>query len=482
MTLLLTAMATGSSAAAAGALARGDARAIKARLFVELGEHAEDYWAALGALCTASIDRAEFHARVAPWLPPHCVQLHNALVLSMLTTAAWAPAAPAQGMYAPTSPIRTYDALGDVGAREPLVGGRGNHAAKRLRHMYAGLPQCERLRLKSLPRTNAASTHTAASVWAGAGAELLEKKRKEDEKRRAVEERRRTREIKTAVGAAHWRMSAVQTSVQMDTAHERLSATMQESLLRGVAAPSCAEAHELPDVHALQDRMTFTAVEAGLFGGVHVQAAAVVLSALQDHLRTFIRYTLRHARARTDHGTQGRITMPDMAAVLTIAPHTVVESLGQAPLERLLAPDYDTDAPASSIDGAGVSWAEDDAITRIAHACPTKKLAAHAASTALPTDADPVQLARIRLQMQRDAVRSRVVIDQLAPMHLLDRRALAEQLAAGDGAQSAVETPISAALAQHYQAGQHHHHANPGHRHKDEYFDVVDPVALLAEP
>lgn len=47
----------------------GDTRAIKARLLSVLGDHATDYWAALGDFCTAAIDRAEFAARVEPWLP-----------------------------------------------------------------------------------------------------------------------------------------------------------------------------------------------------------------------------------------------------------------------------------------------------------------------------------------------------------------------------------------------------------------------------
>lgn len=55
--------------ARAGAEELTDTRAIKARLLSALGERAEGYWAALGDLCTAAINREEFQARVAAWLP-----------------------------------------------------------------------------------------------------------------------------------------------------------------------------------------------------------------------------------------------------------------------------------------------------------------------------------------------------------------------------------------------------------------------------
>lgn len=46
-----------------------DTRAIKARLLSVLGDKAEEYWAALSALCTAAINREEFQERVEAWLP-----------------------------------------------------------------------------------------------------------------------------------------------------------------------------------------------------------------------------------------------------------------------------------------------------------------------------------------------------------------------------------------------------------------------------
>lgn len=477
-----------------GASSLERARDIKRLLFEELGPRADEYWRALVALCTAAIDRAEFQARVQPWLPASCVALHNALVLSMLAEASASASSlgsgAVHGMQAPTSPIRARANLLDSDddsddAREPPVGGCPGRGRKRLRHMYAGLAQHERQRLQSLPKTDHASTHTAASVWAGAGAELLERKRKEDEKRRAVEERRRTREAKLAIGASHWRLAAMQTAAQADSLRSRLSSTMQETLARSVDTPHCIEAHELPDVYTLQDRMSLAAIEAGLSHGVHVQAAAVLLAALQDHLRAILRLTLTYSRG-SKRPDCARIRMPDIRAALDLAPHVLVEPLGQGPLERLLVPESDGTST-GSVDGAGVSWADDDAVRRVARECASTTLASHSAPAAPPPpDASHEQLLRLQQQLQRDAVRDQVILDQLAPLRLLDRSTLCELLAHADSPtpRPPVSTPMSVALEQHYQTGHHHHHhhqqhPHPLHRHKDEFFDVVDPMALL---
>ena len=101
---------------------------------------------------------------------------------------------------------------------------------------------------------------------------------------------------------------------------------------------------------------------------------------------------------------------------------------------------------------------------------------------AVPPDADFEQAQLFRQQQQRDAVRNQVILDQLAPLRLLDRRALSESLAHDPKKKPALSTPLSTALEQHYQAGQHHHHQHLHrmHRHKDELYDVIDPVALLS--
>ena len=73
-------------------------------------------------------------------------------------------------------------------------------AKKRLRLLTAGLSRKERSRIRNVPKhlTNSHSmgTNGASSLgWAGAGADMLEKKRKEEEKRRTIEEKERAKEI-----------------------------------------------------------------------------------------------------------------------------------------------------------------------------------------------------------------------------------------------------------------------------------------------
>ena len=199
----------------------GDARELKGRLLAALGDGAATYWATLAAFCSARIDRAEFDTRISEQLPDEYVPLHNALILSILAHAL-EPAADAtgtrhaaHGIHAPASPIHAPRALlgdhtdddEDDTDYDPPVGGTDSRGRKRLRHMYAGLSAYERTRLQQLPLSPGVSA--ASAGWAGAGAELLERKRKEDEKRRSVEERRRTRETSSAIGALGWRAAAM---------------------------------------------------------------------------------------------------------------------------------------------------------------------------------------------------------------------------------------------------------------------------------
>ncbi|WFD43189.1 hypothetical protein MPSI1_001844 [Malassezia psittaci] len=481
-----------------------DSRSIKSRLLAALGPHAENYWVALGEFCTAAIDRTEFAARVERWLPDEHLPLHNALMLSMLSAASSSrykareglgpTAAPTSSIQVLTGPFHQLENHPDF-EHEPPINGSDQPSKKRLRHMYAGLSQRERTRLQHLPTSSRAGAHTAATVWAGAGAELLERKRKEDEKRKAVEERRRMRETVTAIGAVSWRTRAMQSAVHADSIRKELSTTIQEACTRGIVAPHCAEMHELPDVHTLQDRMSFMAVEAGLEDGVHIQAAAMMLAALEDHLRNIISSALSRVRdkqrSNPSLNSYGRLKMPDMAALLDMSPHVVVEPLGQGALERLLAPDTQDipDIPASK--PSSIPWTQESVLARYAQECATTKIADSGMPPA-PIDAKADAAMRIRQQLenQRDAVRNRVVIDQLAPLRMLDRPKLVEAIAshedwATEAKRNSPTTALGQALTQHYQSGaqHHHHHAHPhpNHRHKDEFFEVVDPVALLGE-
>lgn len=493
------------------------ARAIKAKLLAALGDGASDYWATLVAFCRAQLDRREFEAAVSRWITPELTALHNAFVLSILAEVSTAATGGEHrmrgrhGAHAPTSPIRApqstfYDPDESDEWEDPPVDGSARAGRKRLRHLFAGLSQRERKRLQLLPRSGTSAVATGSAGWAGAGAELLEKKRKEDEKRKSIEEKRRTREAKSAIGAVSWQSMALQAASQAENLRPRLSSAAQEAFARGVLAPLCVEDHSLPDVYGIQDRMTLTAVEAGLPGGVHIQAAAVVLSALQDHLRNIISATLAKVRSQrkksalpasgAEAGEQAslRMSVPDMSLVFDLAPHSVVEPLGQSTMERLLVPDEALTGPRTSIDGAGNNWEVEDAIASIARQCATTKLAtaigAAPDTAALPADEEkagspeehPKRQLLKRQQQHRDSVRNQVLLDQLAPLRLLDRRALAEVLASEQteaGKSVIAETPISKALAQHYHVAHHHTHANPNHRHKDEFWDVVDPVALM---
>ena len=61
---------------------------------------------------------------------------------------------------------------------------------------------------------------------------------------------------------------------------KRLIAVSQ-ALARGLSTPLCVHTKELPSIESLRDRMTLRAVENGLLDGVHPQAAALLLTALQ---------------------------------------------------------------------------------------------------------------------------------------------------------------------------------------------------------
>lgn len=518
---------------APGASRAHDIHAAKSRLFNALGDTAAGYWATLRAFCAAKMDRQEFEDRVAQWLPAEHIPLHNALVLAMLAGALHASAQRRHTRgrhraYAPSSLITArsgflYDSDDSEDAYEPPLDQNARPGSKMLRHMYAGLSQKERQRLQHLPVGSQASLLASSAGWAGAGAELLEKKRKEDEKRKSVEERRRTREAKTAIGAPSWRTMAMHAASQAESLRPHLSSVTQGAFARGVTAPQCVEDHSLPDVHAMQDRMTLTAVEAGLTGGVQVQAAAVVLSALQDHLRNIICSTLTKVRSQERGGItmqqraqtppadamdvdtgpttavpSARMSVPDLALLLDLSPQAIVEPLGQDTMTRMLAPDaLDPNCRASSIDGGGMDWSYEDALAAIARQCSTKKVDGtalphegaeldEASGSSVDASGNDEQLRR-RQQRRRDSMRGQVLIDQLAPLRLLDRRTLAETLAGSStaAAQTASETTISKALEQHNvtaaQRTHHHQHANPNHRHKDEFYDVVDPIALLGQ-
>lgn len=101
--------------------------------------------------------------------------------------------------------------------------------------MVAGLTNNERSRLKNIGQpiraglatnssssTNGGQSSIANLGWAGAGADLLGKKRREEEKRKMMEEKRKVRELMTDVGSKDWRSSAVQAEAHLSGLKEKL--------------------------------------------------------------------------------------------------------------------------------------------------------------------------------------------------------------------------------------------------------------------
>lgn len=204
------------------------------------------------------------------------------------------------------------------------------------------------------------------------------------------------------------------------------------------------------------------------------------------------------------------ITLRDLSFLLDVAPHTVVEPLGLGTQSRLLAPDWNTaDENAQRADESSY----EGVLAREARSAATSKVS-DAQGSAAPYLASN---------------RGQYVIDQLAPVRILDRQALAETQASEVANRSrrrtkggltlsttSAEKPASAAAAaaaaaaasaapssattgdeagdensalvknpfkregsnnqSASSAGSYHHH----HRGTDPHlYDVVDPVALL---
>jgi hypothetical protein len=99
---------------------------------------------------------------------------------------------------------------------------------KRLRLLTAGLSRKDRARIKGIPKAmshsrSLASGATSSLGWAGAGADMLEKKRKEEERRRTIDEKKRVKEVYTQIGAKDWKSELLHGSGQIANVQERLS-------------------------------------------------------------------------------------------------------------------------------------------------------------------------------------------------------------------------------------------------------------------
>lgn len=166
-----------------------------------------------------------------------------------------------------------------------------------------------------------------------------------------------------------------------------------------------------------------------------------------------------------------RLTLSDLSFMLEIAPTTVIEPMGQGTQERLLAPEWEDDED----DNSHLSQHPDRQLARAARQAATAKLSDTSSES---------------------SVRNRFVIDQSAPLRLLDRRGLAENdgrgrptkggltisdfgkkegVAAGELATTAAGVLSDVNGRNKKDAAGHATH----HRTRDEIWDVVDPVALF---
>lgn len=146
--------------------------------------------------------------------------MHNALILGILYNAsADVPGPSSRASRRVTRILPDGTQVTEEEEEEP--------SRKRLRTLVAGLPRRERLRLSSLEKAGKMGlNHTsgAASLgWAGAAADMLEKKRKDEEKRKVAEDRRKVRQYKSAIGARDWKGQAIQATQQVGAVKGKLS-------------------------------------------------------------------------------------------------------------------------------------------------------------------------------------------------------------------------------------------------------------------
>ncbi|UZJ54269.1 hypothetical protein CBS101457_003589 [Exobasidium rhododendri] len=300
-------------------LKRVDTNDLKSKLATALGNNGKRYWSALLAFMNAKIDRYEFEEETAYCLSSQHVHLHNQLVLGLLYNAS--AGIPGPSSLRNGSGHHKRDANGDlVGSDGELIGSQEEEEdedeslnrvlappGKRLRMLTAGLSRKDRARIKNIPKnmTHSKGLGSGASSslgWAGAGADMLEKKRKEEEKRRSIEEKKRVKEVQTQIGAKDWKDQILLGSEQVASVHGKLSLTTQQEIARALAAPLCVESKELPDLESMRDKMTMQAVEAGLPRGAQSQAAALLLAALQNHLQNVTSSIITKVRANRQMG------------------------------------------------------------------------------------------------------------------------------------------------------------------------------------
>lgn len=153
------------------------------------------------------------------------MHLHNAFVLGILFNASSGVAGPSSAhdtlSHQPgarkdgvSSHYRNINGtMAPVDPDEDDIHGASQHipSKQRISMLAASLPIKERQRIKASgkiqERSSTAGSNT--SSWAGAGADLLEKRRKEEEKKSKEAERKRLREVHTEIGALDWTREAL---------------------------------------------------------------------------------------------------------------------------------------------------------------------------------------------------------------------------------------------------------------------------------
>lgn len=170
-----------------------------------------------------------------------------------------------------------------------------------------------------------------------------------------------------------------------------------------------------------------------------------------------------------------RLTVSDVAFLLEVAPHTVVEPMGQGTQERMLAPEWSDDTVFGAEDETG----------RVYPSSPERQLA-RAARLAATTHLSDASGAGADVP-----VRNRFVIDQSAPLRLLDRRTLAENEGRARPTKGGLSVPeykdpqgVLGDVNGRKKDGLLHGNGAAAvhqHRHKDDIWDVVDPVALFGQ-
>lgn len=124
--------------------------------------------------------------------------------------------------------------------------------------------------------------------------------------------------------------------------------------------------------------------------------------------------------ARSTELGASTLELRHLAFLLDLAPHTVVEGLGQGTQERLLASDWtnaDEDAQRA------LEWTGEGLLQRQARAAAMSKLSAATAAAQQQRSLLPPSTANMTPQQE---ARMHNIIDQLAPVRVLDRRTLAE--------------------------------------------------------